>query len=747
MKSLNRTPQQCQPCDTFKTHQQKVIQEERLSMNVPWVTPWTLVLAKPTHYCYLDFETKSEEELDPRKGGVGPYKYSVHPSTDVLCVSFKIVPIIRNPAEEHSEPATLLTPDDLSFDWTEEVDQLYYAAKNPNFVFVAHNAFFEQNIWQNIMVARYGFPAIEGNRWKDTMAKALAHSLPGSLDMAGKILKLKNQKMQTGKELLKKLSRPRKKAGEPWWTPETAPKEFQDLYEYCCQDVETMIELDHTLRDLHPREQIVWQIDQRVNLEGLRIDLELVNKARGFEAQVKEMFLEQFRKLTGLNSPNQAAKVREFLLKEYAVAMPDFKAPTVEKFLEMELPQDAKTILIARQITSKTSLAKFKTMLAMACDGIVRGSFKYHGAHTGRWSGQGWQPQNLLRPLVDVGTACSLILSCDFDDWVFLCPDFMDSLGATVRGSVVPYVGDRFLGGDLAQMEARITHWVAGDEKALDQFRQDDVEKKTDSYCRTASAIYGFEVTKKMPQRQTGKVSVLSNGYEGGIGAAAKMAVAYRVNLAVVYDDLWNGATIEEREAAKKSWVRHYKKSGGFPGMSEKAGLAADIIKQRFRKQNPLIVKFWRDVNDAACRAVITRQPQKCGKLTWFVHSRFLYCKLPSGRCLAYPYPQVKESGYGRLTLSYLTPKMTRESTYGGKLTENIVQAIQRDLLIEAMIRLEKTWIYRVILHVHDELASSVPEGQGSREEYETLMKVVEPHHAGIPVNVSGWEGLRFGKA
>jgi DNA polymerase len=279
-----------------------------------------------------------------------------------------------------------------------------------------------------------------------------------------------------------------------------------------------------------------------------------------------------------------------------------------------------------------------------------------------------------------------------------------------------------------------------------------------DIYCHAAEGIYGYPVDpdKHKDERQVGKVSELALGYQGGIGAAAQMARGYGVDFELVFDNLWSVADPEQRERAKENYSQ-YKKRAAVP-VSEKFGIAADITKQRWRMNRPLTVNLWSDINDCAMRAVDnpgTQFSTPNGKLTYLKKGSFLLCRLPSKRCITYPYPKVVEKqtpwGTTQRALQYkgvhsLTKKWVEHDFYGGLGAENVTQAAARDLLAEAMVRMTRAQ-FDIVFHVHDEIVAEVREGKFSLSYFEKIMSARLPWAAGLPIGAAGWFGKRYKKA
>lgn len=363
-------------------------------------------------YVYLDGETRSEADIKK----VGGYKYLCHPSTDLICFCFAV----------GKEDVQLVTRKDLDQEndtfagGTDDLNDLYDLAVDPEVIFIAHNAFFEQVWWQKIMVERYNFPPIPRERWQCTMAKAYSYGLPGALKNVAKALKLTFQKDMEGRENMLKLSKPRKN-GE-FWEYADCPEDFEKCYLYCGQDIEVMRELDQTLRDLIPKEQAIWVIDQRMNQQGILVDLPLIEKAITWIERSKEEALAQFQEAVGQDlKPTQRAKLIAWL-KENGVEVQNTQAATIEALLEAGgLPENVEIALSLCTSGGKSSLAKYPAMRDRADEfGIVRENLAYHAAHTGRWGGRGIQPQNYVRPTINMDLVCGALEDLEYESFQLL---------------------------------------------------------------------------------------------------------------------------------------------------------------------------------------------------------------------------------------------------------------------------------------------------------------------------------------
>lgn len=682
---------------------------------------------------HLDFESRSKAEI----WDTGAYKYSEDPSTDVLCICYAV--------DDNS--VQLIKREDIPV-----INQeLYNLAANPEMIFVAHNAFFEQCIWQNIMVKRYGYPEIPVHRWRCSAAKALAHGLPKSLAECAKALNLSELKDEEGKRVMLKLSKPRKPTkNDPseWHENED---DFQVLYSYCIQDVATERAIDMALPDLPEIEQKVWETDQLMNLNGIRVDLPLVHKALAYAKAYSDKLNAMLQDIT--EGQVEGCTKRMALmkwLKENDYEMENLQAATVRHALQNDknMPADVRKVLTIKTALSKSSVSKYQAFLDSTCtDGRLRDILVYHSASTGRWGGKIVQLQNLPRgneKYTDAASEC--IKALPLEDFKCLYPDVMGTLSSCIRSVLIPDEGKDLFVADYSAIEARVIAWLADEEKTLNAFRNGD-----DVYCLEASKIFGRTITKKDKfERSIGKVAILALGYQGGIGAFGTMAQAYEIDLDPVYDLMSRTFSAQELESAQTMYQLYRAKVEN--PLSVKGGMVADIIKQRWRKNNSNVVKLWSEVESAALKAChnqgIGYEAGRC-KFVWPVGSQFLYCYLPSGRALAYHHPKIQEDG-NKEQLSYntllsQTKKYVRTTAYGGKLVENIVQAVARDLMAHVLVKIQQEQVFIPHLTVHDEIITS---GDKSLDPVELEKRMCDlPSWADdLPIAAEGWKGIKYKK-
>lgn len=632
----------------------------------------------------IDFETYSECDIKT----AGGYNYAAHPSTEVICMAWAI----------DDEAPQLWTPDQ------QFPDRLAHALMWENAEVWAWNAAFERAVWHHKILWKHDI-GVADHRWNDTAALAATLALPRALGKCAEVLELSDQKDTRGRFLIQRLCKPYR--GER----RTDQHLLDELYAYCKQDVVTERAIKNYILKYKPmgeHERAVWLLDQEINWRGVGIDVPNVENALDLIIATAERLNASVVDLTdgALSGVGSRAQVMSWCRDQgYRLGGYD-KNAILTALADPALPANVRDVLKVRQTLGKASTSKYLAMQNLAgADHRARGVFSYHGAQTGRWAGRGFQPQNLPRPAFnDADTCVQLFDQRDPELLEMLYGDPMVALSSTLRSMIVPAQGNRLLVVDFNAIEARVLAWLAGEQEPLDVFATGQC-----IYCHAATSIYGRTITKKdKEERQIGKVAVLALGYQGGVGAFQTMAAAYRVE---IEDEL------------------------------------ADQIKVKWRKANKKIVRFWYDLESAATNAVKHRgHAFEAGPITFKCHGDFLFAKLPSGRRLAYYQPRLGNNGlefWG--TDSRLGGRWAKLDTYGGKLAENITQAVARDLLADAMLRVEAAG-YPVVMHVHDEIVSEVPKDFGSLAEFEELICQMPDWATGLPMAVEGFECERYRK-
>ena len=589
-------------------------------------------------------------------------------------------------------------------------------------IITAHYSMFENYIWHNILVKKYGWPVIPLRQWRCTAALAASHALPRSLDNAAKALKLTQQKDLDGKRIMLKMCKPRKPTKnnkDKWHENED---DFQKLYEYCINDVQVERAIDNSLPPLSKNEQEVWFLDQLINTRGIAVDTELVNAALHLIDQYTEECNAKMQLLSNgyVDKATQVSRMKNWMAT-MGVHVDSLDKASITKLIADKVNPKILTVLRLRQQVGKTSVKKFKALeSAVTPENRLKDTLIYHGASTGRWTGKIVQPHNLPRGSIkDTETCIKAIKWKNLDKFKFLYPNVMDAISSCVRGALVASPGKDLLVVDFASIEARVLAWIADETEALKEFRTGQ-----DSYIKMAEAIFQTdEITKDM--RFVGKTAVLGCGY--GMG-----------------------------------W-KVFQASCASMGQEVSETLATKAV-QAFRKKNAKIKKLWYDVDKAAKRAVFSGTTVYVKNIKFFVKGDFLYCQLPSGRRLAYHHPQIdRVEKFDQMMdeLSFMGVAMgnqyVRQGVWGGTLVENITQAIARDFLAEAMLRVESHG-YKIVLHVHDEIIAEVPKDNSlsianqaihelkQLDNFISLIETLPSWAKGCPIKAEGWRGRRYRK-
>lgn len=684
---------------------------------------------------HIDFETRSTVDL--KKQGV--YVYAEDPTTDVWCAAYAV----------DDGPVQL---------WRmgEPCPTAVKLAVLDGDLICAHNAAFERIIWRDVLAARHGWPVPALEQWRCTMVRAYALALPGSLENAAAAVGMTEAKDMEGHRLMMQMAKPRRREKDGtlvWWDDDDR---LSRLYAYCKQDVETERALDKRLLDLRPAEWALYHFDQRVNDRGIRIDVKACHQVKHIIADARDRCDAAMKSVTAGEVPTatQVAELAAWIDRQGIPCKSVAKAE-IDKLLDrVDLPDNVRKALEIRRQAGKASTAKITAMLNGANhDGRSRGLLQFHAASTGRWGGRRLQPQNLPRPDMPFSLISKAfgVFGQGIDAVDILLGNPLHVVSNCLRSFITAAPGHELLTADFSAIEARVIAWLAGADRVLDVFRSG-----ADIYCHEASGIYGRPINKKdnPDERQVGKVAILALGYEGGIGAFSAMARGYGVDMAPVCATLCDAAPPAFVEEAR-DWSAQWLKING-PVLTPDAALASDLTKRLWRANNPEIVEFWRQLEDAAAAAIENPgSVQRAGRYVKYrVSGSWLFCLLPAGRTLAYAYPRLewKKTPWGadkRMIVFKGVDSMTKQwkeqTTYGGSLAENVTQATARDLLAEGMLRVEAAG-YPIVMHVHDEAVAEVPAGTGNLHEFETLLSETPAWAAGCPVTAEGWRGERYRK-
>lgn len=642
----------------------------------------------------IDVETYCDLDIKD----VGAYRYCEHPSFEILLFAYAF-------NDEPVEIVDFKNHENIPFEVINALD-------DPNVIKSAFNANFERQSIENFFMQTWCPP----EEWQCTMIKSLTIGLPGSLDMVGKALHLPEdkQKMKEGKELIKyfcKPCKPTKVNGQRTRNlPEHAPEKWETFKLYCKQDVEVERDIRNKLIRYKTldKEQKLWELDQRINDRGINTDLELIKKAIECDAGYAEKLKIEATELTGLSNPNSPAQLKEWIGKRIGYAVGSLTKDTIPTLLqeaEIKGIEEVKRVLELRQLMGKTSIKKYKAMEVARCeDGRVRGLLQFYGANrTGRWAGRLVQVQNLPQNhLPDLDDARKLVRTGQFDEIEFLYDSIPDTLSQLIRTAFIPREGNRFIVADFSAIEARVIAWVSGEQWRLDVFN-------THGKIYEASASQMFKVPiesikKGSDLRQKGKIAELALGYGGSVGALTSM-------------DKEKSIPEDELPGLVKSW----------------------------RNANPKITKFWWDVDKAAKKAIHEKTTVCMQHGIKFIYDPgVLFIQLPSGRKLSYIRPKIEPGPYDKDIITYEGMEQTSKQwtileTYGPKLVENIVQAIARDCLAEAMFKVTAAR-YDIVMHVHDEIIMDVPKDKGSVEEICDIFGQSIEWAKGLPLRADGYE-------
>lgn len=652
----------------------------------------------------LSIDLESYSSVNLRDSGL--YAYAEHPETEVLLFGYAF-------DDGPVEVIDLARGEDLPSD-------LVAALYDPNVLKTAWNAAFEMEVMRKKLL-----PAVPEN-WTEQWACSMVHSyylgLPGSLELAAKALGVEQQKDSRGSSLIRYFSMPCKptktNGGRTRNLPHHDTDRWELFIEYCRQDVIVERELRKRMQriPMPEKERRLWAIDQEINRAGVCLDTALVDHAVALDKQYQEKLIAEAEMLTGLDNPNSVAQLKEWLQQAVGLEVESLNKKAVPKLIKVAGDETVERVLKLRQEMAKTSVKKYVAMQRTACrDNRIRGLLQFYGAHTGRWAGRLVQVQNLPKnKMPDLDLARRLLKEGHYDGIDLLWESVPDVLSQLIRTALVPSPGHRFIVSDFSAIEARVLAWLAGEHWRLDVFA--DHGK---IYEASASQMFGIPLEKIDSElRSKGKVAELALGYQGSVGALKAMGA---LEMGLTEDEL--------------------------PG-----------LVQAWRAANTNIGAFWQAVNDAAKDAVnygsasVLIGPEANITLQFSLESGFLKITLPSGRALYYARPRIEmDPRFGRPGLTFEGVNMgkwQRIRTYGGKLTENITQAVARDCLAEALFRLHD-WVRgkgRIVFHVHDEVVLEVKHGFGSADEVAEIMSQPIEWAPGLPLGAEAFEAEYYRK-
>lgn len=674
-------------------------------------------MSEQLHHLSIDLETYSEVNI----GKAGAYRYILDPSFEILLFAYSLDGM---PVERIDVASGQVIPL-----W------LKSAIKNPLYIKHAYNAAFE---W--FALSKY-LGLLPPDQWRDTMLHALYCGYPASLDAAGKAMGLPEdkKKLATGKALIRYFCVPCKPSNangnRTRNLPQHDPAKWALFKEYNGQDVVTEMEIERRL-SAFPVPAFVqkqWETDLLMNARGVAADMEMVSGALVIGATVKSQLMAEARQLSGLDNPNSIKQLAQWLTDatDSDAEITSVTKETVATMLKQPQPANVQRMLEIRQELGKTSTKKYDALeTCIADDGRVRGLLQFYGANrTGRWAGRLVQVQNLPRTYTHpLPPARRLVKDRNIAGLRMIYGSINDTLSQLIRTAFVATPGNVLIDADFSAIEARVISWLAGQEWRLEVFR-------THGKIYEASASQMFHVPiekikKGNPEyalRQRGKVAELALGYQGGVSAMRRMDTGHNL------DDLSDDEV-------------------------------KDIV-DRWRETNSMIRDLWNIVDSAAVTVITNGGAQTIRsettdavitlacELDVITGTRYMTILLPSGRKLYYPSPEIGVNRWGNPSVSYMgqnqtTKRWERVETYGGKLVENIVQAIARDCLAIAIENLEAQGLH-VVFHIHDEVVIDTPAWADEDTMLETVTKIMTksiPWAQMLPLNADGWVDKYFKK-
>lgn len=638
----------------------------------------------------IDIETYSDVSLPD----CGVHRYAASEQFEILLFAYSL----------NDEPTRII---DLA-SGEKMPDEIMKLLTDDSVVKTAYNAAFERNC-----INRYFGLSLKPEGWRCTLVQASMLSLPLSLEGVGEALNLDKKKMSEGKELIRFFCMPCKPSksngGRTRNLPSDDPEKWELFKTYCIRDVVVEKQIRNKLSKfpIPDREQKLYCMDQRINDRGIMVDPELITHAVACDLLYKETATKKAYEISGLENPNSVAQLKGWLARK-GIEIDSLAKAAVEELVE-NTDGDVAEMMKLRLALSKTSVKKYEAMERSVCpDGRVHGLLQFYGANrTGRWAGRLVQIHNLPQNhMEDLELARSIVKEGRYDLVELLYDSIPDVLSELIRTAFVAKPGCRFIVSDFSAIEARVMGYLAGEGWVMEEFRG-----AGKIYEQTASKMFHIpieEITKGSPYRARGKVASLACQYGGAEGALISMGAL-------------NFVEEDELKGLVQSW----------------------------RTANPHIVNYWYEIDGAVKAAVKERKMTKVGMVTVYYQSGMLKIALPSGRVLSYVRPRMTVNRFGSESVNYegvgTNRKWTRIESYGAKFCENIVQATARDVLAEAMLRLEKKG-FDIVCHIHDEVVLEVPEGTSSVEEVNEIMAVCPDWCEGLPLKAAGFESPFYKK-
>lgn len=724
------------------------------------------------HKLYCDLETYSEV----------PINHGTHAYAEKAEVLLWTYALDDGPVQCWDLTETRATPSDLAC-----------ALRDKDTMSVWHNG----GMFDSVVLHNVNYMHIPVERMYDTMVQALAHSLPGSLDALCEIFGIGSDqaKHKGGRELIQLFCKPpAKNLKRGRATRHTHPKEWEAFKAYAMADISAMRAVHKKMPTWNyapgSSEMRLWHLDQTINMRGMQMDVDLAHAAITAVERAQVDLAQRTQDLTDgeVQRASQRDAMLRHLLAHYNVDLPDLQKSTLERRIDdPTLPWALRELLAIRLQTCTSSTAKYKTLIkGVSSDGRLRGTKQFCGANrTGRWAGRLFQPDNLPRPTlpqadIDFGIRALKAGCADL-----VTDNVMELTSNVIRGCIVAPPGKKLVIADLSNIEGRVLAWLAGEEWKLKAFADYDAGVGHDLYALAYAKSFGVTPEVVMhnkkhgdgSMRQVGKVMELALGYEGGVGAFVTFAAAYRIDLEAMAEQAFDTlpAHLVEKATDFYGWTIKNKKSTF--GLSRKAFITCDTFKRAWREAHEATASLWFAVLKEAVVGAV-RQPGVtflCRRLRVRRDGNWLRIKLPSGRFLCYPSPQIDDSGaFSYMGINQYSRKWSRIKSYGGKLVENITQAVARDVLAANMPKVEQwrpimgDWKneddgttyqapvayegldadgYRIVLTVHDEVVTEAPNSPEYNAEHLSSLLATNPQWAdGLPLAAAGFEALRYRK-
>lgn len=624
----------------------------------------------------IDIETFSSADLI--KSGV--YAYTQSKDFEILLLAYSV---------DGGEVKVLDSPEAI------EGDRAFWEMlDDPTILKHAWNANFERTCF-----SAYLGRTLSPSGWRCTMVQALELGLPGSLELAASVLDVDQQKMKEGRALINYFSKPCRPTITNGKRTRNLPEhdliKWEVFKNYCAQDVRTEQAIQTKLNKwpITAKEQQLYELDQKINDRGILLDPVLIDQAIRLDESLTARLTKEAKDLTGLSNPNSVAQLKAWILETEGLDVESLDKRAVPGIIQVSQKPETKRMLEIRQAMAKTSVSKYQAMeRCEGKDGRARGLLQFYGASTGRWAGRLIQVQNLPQNKIEeLDAVRALLRSGDFDSLELIYENPASVLSQLIRTAFVPEPGHVFAVADFSAIEARVIAWLANERWRLKAF-----EKGEDIYCASASQMFCVPVERHGVNgelRQRGKIAELALGYGGSVGALKQMGA---LEMGLEEDDL------------------------------------PELVSQ-WRGANQQIVRLWSDLNQSAIDAVESNSALICarGQIKVYQSNGFLVIRLPSGRELFYASARLTTNRFGQPAVAYdsmnqTTRKWQETETYGGKLVENVVQAIARDCLAETLLKLDALGM-DIQMHVHDEVVIQIPEKDADKTLKTTTDTMGEP--------------------